>query len=106
MIASDGVGDADEACEDAREAVKQWTQGKASLKAIAESLTNRAGKVKDADNCTVLLVVLDTEGKGERRDSGSLELTRVGRSNSSSGRRSRRRSSISSVSDSIRNLLK
>jgi serine/threonine protein phosphatase PrpC len=100
MLASDGVGDADEACEDAREAVKQWSAGK-ELKAIAESLTQRAGKMKNADNCTVLLVVLDTEGKGERRDSGSLELPRHNRSS-----RSRRRSSISSVKDSIKDLLR
>jgi len=104
MLASDGVGDADEAREDAKEAVKQWVEGK-ELKAIAESLTKRAGKVKNADNCTVLLVVLDTEGKGGRRDSGSLELTRDSRSTSST-RRSRRRSSISSVKDSIRDMLR
>lgn len=102
MLASDGVGDADEACEDAREAVKQWVEGK-ELTAIAESLTLRAGKSKNADNCTVLLVVLDTEGKGERRDSGSLELPR--HRSVSTGRRSRRRSSISSVKESIKDLL-
>ncbi|KAF2826958.1 protein serine/threonine phosphatase 2C [Ophiobolus disseminans] len=102
MLASDGVGDAEEASEDAREAVKQWTEGK-ELKAIAESLTKRAGKVKNADNCTVLLVVLDTEGKGGRRDSGLLEPSAFGRSGSP--RRSRRRSSISSVKDSIKDLL-
>lgn len=103
MLASDGVGNAEEACEDAREAVKQWIEGK-ELKAIAESLTKRATKVNDADNCTVLLVVLDTEGKGERRDSGSMDIPRHGRSGSSG--RSRRRSSISGMKDSIKDLLR
>lgn len=104
MLASDGVGDADEACDDAREAVKQWSEGK-ELKAIAESLTKRAGKVKNADNCTVLLVVLDTEGKGERRDSSSLELPGHARSGSTGGR-SRRRSSLSGMKESIKELLR
>jgi serine/threonine protein phosphatase PrpC len=103
MLASDGVGDAEEACEDARDAVSMWTEGK-NLKEIAETLTKRAGKMKNADNCTVLLVVLDTEGKGERRDSGS-EYVRKG-SSSSSPRRGRRRSSVSSMKESIKDLLR
>jgi serine/threonine protein phosphatase PrpC len=101
MLASDGVGNANEAKDDAREAVSLWTQGK-TLKEIADNLTKRAGGVENADNCTVVLVVLDTEGKGERRDSGSLE---IGRRLSKSGGRSRRRSSISSLAGSIRELL-
>jgi hypothetical protein len=80
-----------------------WTEGK-GLKQIAETLTKRAGKMKNADNCTVLLIVLDTEGKGERRDSGS-EYTRKG-SNSSSPRRGRRRSSVTSMKESIKDLLR
>ena len=104
MLASDGVGDAEEACEDAREAVNQWNEGK-ELKAVAQSLTKRAGKMKNADNCTVLLVVLDTEGKGGRRDSGNLEVP-VRKGSSSSSRRNSRRSSMSSVKESIKDLLR
>jgi serine/threonine protein phosphatase PrpC len=97
MLASDGVGGAEEAREDAEEAVDMWTEGM-ELKEIAETLTKRAGKMKDADNCTVLLVVLDTEGHGERRDSGS-EFTR--KRSTSLSRRGSRRSSMSSFKDDI-----
>lgn len=102
MLASDGVGDAEEACEDARDAVDMWTDGM-ELKEIAETLTKRAGKMKNADNCTVLLVVLDTEGHGERRHSGS-EVHRRG--SSSSSRRGSRRSSMSSFKENIKDLLR
>jgi protein phosphatase 2C family protein 2/3 len=102
MLASDGVGDAEEACEDARDAVDMWTEGM-ELKEIAETLTKRAGKMKNADNCTVLLVVLDTEGHGERRHSGS-EVHRRG--SSSSSRRGSRRSSMSSFKENIKDLLR
>jgi serine/threonine protein phosphatase PrpC len=104
MLASDGVGDAEDACEDARDAVTMWTEGK-ELKEIAETLTKRAGKVKDADNCTVVLIVLDTEGKGERRDSGS-EFQRKSSLSSSPRRAGRRRSSISSLKENIKDLLR
>ncbi|KAH8731844.1 phosphatase 2C-like domain-containing protein [Phaeosphaeriaceae sp. PMI808] len=103
MLASDGVGDADEACDDARDAVDMWTKGK-TLKEIAEKTTRRAGKMKNADNCTVLLVVLDTQGKGGRRDSGSVETLRKG--SLSSSRRSSRRSSMSSFKESIKDLVR
>lgn len=98
MLASDGVGDAESACEDAREAVRMWTEG-LDCEDIAKTICKDAGKVKDADNCTVLLVVLDTEGKGDRRDSGSdvRRSLSTGRS-----RRGSRRSSMSSLADSIR----
>ncbi|KAL5117448.1 hypothetical protein ACEQ8H_004613 [Pleosporales sp. CAS-2024a] len=102
MLASDGVGDAKEAYDDAREAVNLWSEGM-NLKEIAETITERAGKTNNADNCTVLMIALDTEGNGERRDSG-LSLRR----NSITGgsRRSRRRSSISVLKENIKELLK
>jgi serine/threonine protein phosphatase PrpC len=103
MLASDGVGNAEEAYEDAREAVSMWSEGK-ELKEIAQTLTKRAGKVEDADNCTVLLVVLDTEGNGERRDSGLEAPNRKGSTGSS--RRGSRRSSISSFKESIKDLVR
>jgi serine/threonine protein phosphatase PrpC len=103
MLASDGVGDAEEAKEDAREAVNLWNDG-LECKDIAEALTKRAGKMKDADNCTVLLVVLDTEGNGERRDSGSG--THRNSSSSRSRKGSRRRSSMSSFKENIKDLLR
>lgn len=97
MLASDGVGDAESAREDAREAVRMWSEG-LDLEEIAKTITKDAGKVKDADNCTVLLVVLDTESKGHRRDSGS----EVRRSlDGSRSRRGSRRSSVSSFADNI-----
>lgn len=105
MLASDGVGAADEACEDAREAVKMWSAGEGCTD-IAKTLTKRAGEVKNADNCTVLLVVLDTEGKGGRRDSGSGHLLDVPRKSSSSSRRGSRRSSMSSFKESIKDLVR
>ncbi|KAF2023675.1 phosphatase 2C family protein [Setomelanomma holmii] len=105
MLASDGVGAAHEACEDARQAVKLWNAGE-GCKEIAETLTKRAGEVKNADNCTVLLVVLDTEGKHRRRDSGSGHLLDIPRKGSSSSSRSRRRSSISSFKESIKDLVR
>ncbi|KAH7071385.1 phosphatase 2C-like domain-containing protein [Paraphoma chrysanthemicola] len=106
MLASDGVGAADDACDDAREAVRLWNAGEGCTE-IAETLTKRAGEVKNADNCTVLLVVLDTEGKGGRRDSGSghaLEVPRKG--SGSSSRRGSRRSSMSSFKESIKDLVR
>ncbi|KAH7079614.1 phosphatase 2C-like domain-containing protein [Paraphoma chrysanthemicola] len=106
MLASDGVGAADEACEDAREAVRLWNAGEDCTE-IAETLTKRAGEVKNADNCTVLLVVLDTQGKGGRRDSGSGHLLDVPRKGSgSSSRRGSRRSSMSSFKESIKDLVR
>jgi serine/threonine protein phosphatase PrpC len=102
MLASDGVGNAEEAKEDAREAVDMWSEG-SECKDIAEELTKSAGKMKNADNCTVLLVVLDTEGNGERRDSGS-GIHKIS-STGSSRRGSRRRSSISSIKENIKDLL-
>jgi serine/threonine protein phosphatase PrpC len=103
MLASDGVGNAQEANEDAQEAVAMWSEGK-ELKEIAETLTKRAGKMKNADNCTVLLVVLDTEGNGSRRDSGLEAPNRKG--SSSSSRRGSRRSSMSSLKESIKDLVR
>jgi serine/threonine protein phosphatase PrpC len=99
LLASDGVGDAKDAEEVTRLAVDRWQQG-AEAKEIAEEITKREGKAKGADNCTVVVVVLDTEGKGRRSiDSGvgrrSLDVPEAG------GRR-RRRSSIASLKDWIR----
>jgi serine/threonine protein phosphatase PrpC len=100
LLASDGVGDAKDAEDVTRLAVDRWQQG-AEAKEIAEEITKREGKVQGADNCTVVVVVLDTEGKGRRSiDSGvgrrSLDVGEGG------GGRRRRRSSIASLKDWIR----
>lgn len=99
MLASDGVGDAEEAEEDARAVVEMLDDGVAAEKIVKE-VTKSAAKVKDADNCTVLVLVLDTEHK-ERRDSGSVDVKDRLRTGSSS-RRSSRRSSMSSFKDSLK----
>jgi serine/threonine protein phosphatase PrpC len=99
LLASDGVGSAKEAEECTRLAVDGWQSGK-EAKEIAEELTQREGNMKGADNCTVLVVVLDTESKGRRSiDSGrrSMDIGMEG-----SGSRRRRRSSIASLKDWIR----
>ena len=100
LLASDGVGGAQEAEDVTRLAVDRWQQGK-EAKEIAEELTRREGKVKGADNCTVLVVVLDTESKGRRSvDSGRRSFDVSG--TDGSGSRRRRRSSIASLKDWIR----
>jgi serine/threonine protein phosphatase PrpC len=98
LLASDGVGDAKDAEEVTRLAVSRWQQG-TEAKEIAEEITRREGKVQGADNCTVVVIVLDTEGKGRRSiDSGvgrrSLDVSEGG-----GGGRRRRRSSIASLKD-------
>jgi serine/threonine protein phosphatase PrpC len=99
LLASDGVGDAKDAEAVTRLAVDRWQQG-AEAKEIAEEITRREGKATGADNCTVVIVVLDTESKGRRSiDSG------VGRRSfdiPEGGGRRRRRSSIASLKDWIR----
>lgn len=80
-----------------------WSKG-SGLKDIAKELTSKAGKMKDADNCTVLLVSLNTESKSARR--GSVHIEHVRRGSSGSSRRSSRRSSISSFRESIMDLMK
>jgi hypothetical protein len=103
MLASDGVGDANEAIEDGKAAVEMWDGG-SSAEEIVKEITKSAGRVEDADNCTVLFVVLDTEQKG-RRDSGSAE-GRGRKGSGSSSRRGSRRSSMSSFKESIKDLIK
>lgn len=111
MLASDGVGDAEEALDDARDVVDMWTErGSGKLKSIAHEITKRAGEeVNDADNCTVLLVALDAGRKGERRDSGALDVPLLGsglRSRKGSEASRSRRSSMSSFKESIKDLIK
>jgi protein phosphatase 2C family protein 2/3 len=99
LLASDGVGSAKEAEECTRLAIEGWQSGK-EAKEIAEELTRRESNMMTADNCTVLVVVLDTESKGRRSiDSGrrSMDIGMEG-----SGSRRRRRSSIASLKDWIR----
>jgi serine/threonine protein phosphatase PrpC len=107
MLASDGVGDPQEATENAQLAVAMWQGGGMSLKEIAEALTKRAGAVPDADNCTVLLIVLDTEFRGKRKDSGNLEIPKrrgsIGWGSGQSRRSSR--SSFSSIKGSLKDLI-
>ncbi|KAF5854224.1 hypothetical protein GGP41_007073 [Bipolaris sorokiniana] len=101
LLASDGVGGAHEAEAATQLAVDRWQQGK-DAKEIAEELTQKESQMKGADNCTVVVVVLDTENKGRRSiDSGrrSFDIS----SERSSSRR-RRRSSITSLKDWIRDL--
>lgn len=101
LLASDGVGDAKDAEEVTRLAVDRWKQG-ATAAVIAKELTNREGNMKGADNCTVIVVVLDTEKKGRRSRSdsmrGSLEIPDI----EGSGSQRRRRSSIAKIKDWIR----
>ncbi|KAL6706214.1 hypothetical protein ACN47E_005949 [Coniothyrium glycines] len=105
LLASDGVGNAEDAAETTRLAVDRWKAG-AKAAQIAQELTTREAKAEGADNCTVLLVVLDTDKKSSRRsrsDSmrsgrGSLEVPDL----EGSGGRSRRRSSIARIKDWIR----
>ncbi|USP72837.1 uncharacterized protein yc1106_00111 [Curvularia clavata] len=100
LLASDGVGGAHQAEEATRLAVDRWQQGK-EAKEIAEELTQKHGEMKGADNCTVVVIVLDTESKGRRSvDSGrrSFDVSLDG------GSRRRRRSSIASLKDWIRDL--
>ncbi|KAI0578431.1 Protein phosphatase 2C family protein [Pyrenophora tritici-repentis] len=97
LLASDGVGDASQAEEVTRLAVDRWEQGK-DAKEIAEELTSREGKMKGADNCTVVVVVLDTESKRRRSvDSGRRSFDVSGLD----GSRRRRRSSITSLKEWI-----
>jgi serine/threonine protein phosphatase PrpC len=93
LLASDGVGNAEGAKEYTEEAVRMWTAGQ-KLEDVAHILTKRAGELPNADNCTVLLVVLDTEGKGGRRNSGLDGPQRQGSTSSSRGAR---RNSISNT---------
>ncbi|CAE7185279.1 hypothetical protein CFE70_006273 [Pyrenophora teres f. teres 0-1] len=98
LLASDGVGDAGAAEEVTRLAVDRWEQGK-DAREIAEELTSREGKIKGADNCTVVVVVLDTENKRRRSvDSGRRSFDVSGQDG---GSRRRRRSSITSLKEWI-----
>jgi serine/threonine protein phosphatase PrpC len=99
LLASDGVGGAQEAETATRLAVDRWQQGK-EAKEIAHELTQKEGERKGADNCTVLVVVLDTESKGRRSIDGGRRSFDV--SIDGSGSRRRRRSSIASLKDWIR----
>lgn len=100
LLASDGVGDAKDAEEVTRLAVDRWNQGMAA-RDIAEELTRREGKRGGADNCTVIVVVLDTDTKG-RRSVDSPTRTSLDIPLEGSGSRRRRRSSIASLKDWIR----
>lgn len=98
LLASDGVGDAGDAEEVTRLAVDRWQQGK-DAKEISQELTSREGKMKGADNCTVVVVVLDTENKRRRSvDNGRRSFDASGFDGAS---RRRRRSSITSLKDWI-----
>lgn len=103
LLSSDGVGDAGDAADAARLAVDHWRQG-AKASTIVDELTKREGRVKGADNCTMLVVVLDTQQKNRRSRSdsvrsgrGSLEVPDI----EGSGNRRRRRSSIARIKDWI-----
>ncbi|KAF1848041.1 protein serine/threonine phosphatase 2C [Cucurbitaria berberidis CBS 394.84] len=99
LLASDGVGDAKDAEEVTRLAVDRWNQGKAA-KDIAEELTSREALRGGADNCTVVVVVVDTEHKGRRSiDSPRMSLDVP---LDVTGSRRRRRSSMASLKDWIR----
>lgn len=120
VLASDGVGDAPEAEEDTRAVVDMYSSGRRDLKKIAKEVTKSAGKVDNADNCTVMIIVLDVKNR-TKRDSGSgttagavefeiepagLEARMRKWSGSSSRRSSRRSSSFSSMRDSIKDFIK
>lgn len=108
LLASDGVGDSADALEEAHLAVEEWKSRKKNAKQIAELATARAAGKKGADNCTVVVVALDTDGEAMH------DKIRVsGDRNSMDGgvflgvpteKRSRRRSSISFVMDSLKGL--
>ncbi|KAF1834107.1 protein serine/threonine phosphatase 2C [Decorospora gaudefroyi] len=100
LIASDGVGDAKDGEEVTRLAVGRWEQGMGA-RDIADELTRREGRMKGADNCTVLVLVLDTEGKGRRSVDSGRRSMEVSGPEGGEGRR-RRRSSITSLKDWIR----
>lgn len=104
LLATDGVGGAEDAAEVTRLAVDQWKTG-AKLKNIADQLTKREGSAEGADNTTMVLVALDTEKKRRSRSDsvrsshrGSLEVPDL----EGSGGRHRRRSSIARIKDWIR----
>lgn len=101
LLASDGVGNGEDAKLVTRLAIERWEQG-AQAALIAEELTKREGKESGADNCTILVVVLDTEKKGKRRRSDttrkSVDIPNI----DGSGTRQRRRSSLSKLTDWIR----
>ncbi|CBY00283.1 hypothetical protein LEMA_P014130.1 [Plenodomus lingam JN3] len=101
LLASDGVGDAKDAEEVTRLAVDRWKQG-VSAAVIAKELTSREGKMRGADNCTVIVVILDTEKKGRRSRSDSMRASLEIPDIEGSGSRRRRRSSIAKIKDWIR----
>jgi protein phosphatase 2C family protein 2/3 len=58
FLSSDGIGNEKDAESAARTATTLKMQGHTATQ-IAEELTKRAGKVQGADNCTVLIVILE-----------------------------------------------
>lgn len=99
LLASDGVGNGKEAEDVTRLAIDRWNAGK-SAKEITEELTSREGEKEGADNCTVLLVVLDTDARGRRSVESprmSLDVPTEG-----AGTKRRRRSSMASLKDWVR----
>lgn len=97
LLASDGVGNAKDAEEVTKLAVERWQQGK-SAKEITEELTSREETMHGADNCTIQIIILDTEQKGRRSVDGprsSLEVPSEG------GTRKRRRSSMARLKEWI-----
>ncbi|KAI8933443.1 hypothetical protein NX059_010057 [Plenodomus lindquistii] len=99
LLASDGVGDAKAAEEATRLAVERWKSG-VSATVIAKELTNREGNVAGADNCTVIVVVLDTDKKRSRSRSNSMRRSLEIPDFDGEPRR-RRRSSIAMIKDWI-----
>lgn len=102
VLATDGVGGPEDAAEATRLAIERWSTG-SKANAIASELTKREGQAEGADNCTLMIVVLDTEKKRRSRSDsirsggGSLEVPEVEAARS----RSRRRSSIARIKDWI-----
>lgn len=98
LLASDGVGDAQDAESVTRLAVDRWTAGKSATE-IAEELTSREADREGADNCTVVVVVVDNEPSGRRSVDDprrtSLEVPQ-------GEKKKRRRSSMASLKDWIR----
>lgn len=61
FLSSDGIGVGSDAEAATRQATK-WKMEGWPAKKIAEDMAKRAGRVKNSDNCTVLVVCLETPG--------------------------------------------
>lgn len=59
FLSTDGIGEKQEAEQAARTAT-DWRRQGWSAKQIADELAKRAGKAKGSDNCTVLIIILET----------------------------------------------